>query len=61
VGSEICIRDWATFVGIGQRCQVWEPKAYDEYYAKALEEAQRNRDLLRSPAAQPGNGTGGAR
>ena len=51
------IKDEATFVGMGQRFQVWEPKAYDEYYAKALEEAQRNRDLLRAPAAQSGNGS----
>lgn len=57
------IKDEATFVGMGQRFQVWEPKAYEDYYAKALEEAQRNRDLLRAPSSggQSGTGTGGAR
>lgn len=50
------ISDEATFVGMGQRFQVWEPKAYDAYYAKALEDAQKYRDLLRSPAAQGGGG-----
>ncbi len=59
------IKDEATFVGMGQRFQVWEPKAYEEYYAKALEEAQRYRELLRAPGAPnsgaSGSGMGGSR
>ena len=50
------ITDEATFVGMGQRFQIWEPKAYDAYYAKALEDAQKYRDMLRAPAAQGGGG-----
>ncbi len=55
------ISDEATFVGMGQRFQIWEPKAYDAYYAKALEDAQKYRDLLRSPSAPANPGTGGTR
>src|SRR5690606_15181006 len=59
------IKDEATFVGMGQRFQIWEPKAYEEYYAKALEEAQRYRELLRAPGAPnsgaSGSGMGGSR
>ena len=55
------IGDEATFVGMGQRFQVWEPKAYEAYYAKALEDAQKYRDLLRSPSAPANPGPGGTR
>lgn len=55
------ITEEATFVGMGLKFQIWEPKAYDAYYAKALQGAQTHRELLRSPFAQPGGQGGGTR
>lgn len=55
------IGDEATFVGMGQKFQIWEPKAYEAYYAKALEGAQAHRELLRSPFVAPQGQGGGTR
>lgn len=41
----------ATFVGLGKKFQIWEPKAYDEFRAKALDAARNHGNLLRSPQA----------
>jgi|SRR5690606_16919428 MraZ protein len=54
------IADEATFVGLGQKFQIWEPKAYLAFHAEALEKARAHGDLLKSPFA-PVPGGGGAR
>lgn len=53
------ITDEATFVGMGRKFQIWEPRAYEAFRAEALEQARAHGDLLRSPMAL-GSG-GGAR
>lgn len=51
------IIDEATFVGLGKKFQIWEPKAYEAFRAEALEQARAHGDLLRSPLALgPGGG-----
>lgn len=51
------IVDEATFVGLGKKFQIWEPKAYEAFRAEALEQARAHGDLLRSPLALgPGGG-----
>jgi len=53
------IADEATFVGLGEKFQIWEPKAFEAFRAEALEKARGYGDLLKSPAALPP--VGGAR
>ncbi|KAB7738933.1 hypothetical protein F2P47_14915 [Parvibaculum sedimenti] len=53
------IADEATFVGLGEKFQIWEPKAYEAFRAEALEKARAYGDLLKSPTALPP--AGGAR
>ncbi len=53
------IADEATFVGLGEKFQIWEPKAFEAFRAEALEKARAHGDLLKSPAALPP--VGGAR
>ena len=64
----------ATFVGMGDKFQIWEPKAFDAYRARARDKVQEHRRLFgaradggtstgpggRSPAGA-GDGDGGAR
>lgn len=52
------IVDEATFVGLGKKFQIWEPKAYEAFRAEALEQARAHGDLLRSPLALGANGGG---
>ncbi|MBM3518032.1 MAG: cell division/cell wall cluster transcriptional repressor MraZ [Alphaproteobacteria bacterium] len=53
------LSDRVAFVGLGVTFQIWEPEAFREYDAAALERAQRERDQLRLGA--PRTGEGGAR
>ncbi|WP_439817457.1 division/cell wall cluster transcriptional repressor MraZ [Zavarzinia sp. CC-PAN008] len=41
------ITDRASFVGLGQSFQIWEPEAFRAFQAKAREEARQKRDDLR--------------
>lgn len=41
------IKDNAVFVGKGTTFEIWEPKKFDEYIAKAKNEAKAKRNLLR--------------
>ncbi|MEQ9143737.1 MAG: division/cell wall cluster transcriptional repressor MraZ [Parvibaculaceae bacterium] len=52
------IRDQVTFVGLGNKFQIWEPKAYEAYLADAMAEAGGHGGLLKSPHAvqPPGSG-----
>lgn len=45
------IGDEATFVGMGEKFQIWEPAAYEAFRVEALEQARKHGDLLRSPFA----------
>ena len=47
------IKDKATFVGLGNKFQVWDPAAYDEHYSKQLEIAKKEAKKL-GPVAKPG-------
>lgn len=47
------IADEATFVGLGEKFQIWEPKAFEAFRAEALEKARAHGDLLKSPTALP--------
>ncbi|MBN8531227.1 MAG: cell division/cell wall cluster transcriptional repressor MraZ [Alphaproteobacteria bacterium] len=42
-----CITEQAAFVGKGATFEIWEPKAYAEYAAKAREAAKAKRGALR--------------
>lgn len=56
------IGEQATFVGMGRKFQIWEPKAYEDFRAAALEAARKHSDLLKSPRALSGpQGQGGER
>jgi MraZ protein len=51
------ISDEATFVGLGDKFQIWEPRAYEAFRAEALEKARAHGDLLKSPMLfGPGGG-----
>lgn len=50
------IKDEATFVGLGQKFQIWEPKAGAAFFADALAKARAHGDLLKSPLALGGGG-----
>lgn len=45
------ITDQITFVGLGNKFQLWEPQAYERYLADVLAEASRHGTLLKSPYA----------
>ena len=47
------ISDEATFVGLGEKFQIWEPKAFEAFRAEALEKARAYGDMLKSTAALP--------
>jgi len=59
------ITDQVTFVGLGTKFQLWEPKAYERYLADVLAEASGHGSLLKSPYAVsppgvvPSSGQGG--
>jgi MraZ protein len=59
VGAEV------TFVGLGGKFQIWNPKRFDEFRAQAREKVRDHRKLLhagrRSGDATPRNGDEGAR
>lgn len=44
------ITDAVSFVGLGYRFQLWEPRAYAAEYANARKLAHESRSLLRPPA-----------
>lgn len=48
------IADEATFVGLGEKFQIWEPKAFEAFRADAVERARASGGLLRSPLATGG-------
>ncbi|WP_309351128.1 division/cell wall cluster transcriptional repressor MraZ [Parvibaculum sp.] len=52
------IKDEATFVGLGEKFQIWEPKAFEAFRSDAVERARANGGLLRSPFAIGPNGGG---
>ncbi len=52
--SKAGITDQVTFVGLGNKFQLWEPKAYEAYLAEAMAEASGHGGLLKSPHAPPG-------
>ncbi|WP_167091963.1 division/cell wall cluster transcriptional repressor MraZ [Parvibaculum indicum] len=39
-----------TFVGMGQRFQIWEPKAYEAHYEQVMKKVGSLSDLLKPPA-----------
>ncbi len=41
------LEQYACFVGKGKTFEIWNPKLYTEYYAKAKEMAMRNKNVLR--------------
>lgn len=41
--------DQVTFVGLGEKFQMWEPKAFDERRQRAREKAQEHRKLFAEP------------
>ena len=41
------IKDLAVFVGKGSTFEIWQPKKFEEYMAKAKKEAKEKRNLLR--------------
>ncbi|MBM5782484.1 MAG: hypothetical protein FJ368_03575 [Pelagibacterales bacterium] len=41
------IKDSAVFVGKGSTFEIWEPKKFEEYMAKAKKEAKDKRNMLR--------------
>lgn len=41
------IKDSAVFVGKGSTFEIWEPKKFEEYMAKAKKDAKAKRNLLR--------------
>lgn len=47
------ITDEATFVGLGEKFQIWEPRAFEAFRAEALEKARAYGDLLKSTATLP--------
>ncbi len=48
-----------TFVGLGNKFQIWEPQAYERYLADVLAEAGSHGALLKSPyATSPPDGAG---
>jgi transcriptional regulator MraZ len=49
------ISDQVTFVGLGNKFQLWEPQAYEGYLAEAMAEASGHGSLLKSPHAPPGS------
>ncbi|MEQ8269029.1 MAG: division/cell wall cluster transcriptional repressor MraZ [Parvibaculum sp.] len=55
------IRDEATFVGAGQRFQIWEPKAYEAYHIEAKKQVPGFRELLKSTHVPPAPDSGGSR
>jgi len=50
------ITDQITFVGLGNKFQIWEPQAYERYLADVLAEAGSHGALLKSPYAVPQSG-----
>lgn len=52
------IKDEATFVGLGEKFQIWEPKAFEAFRSDAVERARASGGLLRSPFAIGPNGGG---
>ena len=59
------ITNQITFVGLGNKFQIWEPEAYETYLADVLAEAGSHGALLKSPYAtsppdSAGSGNGGA-
>ena len=53
-----------TFVGLGQKFQMWEPKRFEERRTRAREKVQGHRQLFgagRRPNPGGGGGSGGAR
>ncbi|MDF1626922.1 MAG: division/cell wall cluster transcriptional repressor MraZ [Parvibaculaceae bacterium] len=53
------ITDQVSFVGLGNKFQIWEPAAYEAYLAAAMAEAAGHGGLLRSPYATPDAGADG--
>ena len=54
------ITDQITFVGLGNKFQLWEPQAYERYLADVLAEAESHGALLKSPYAVPHPGAAGS-
>ncbi|PCJ71949.1 MAG: division/cell wall cluster transcriptional repressor MraZ [Rhodobiaceae bacterium] len=54
------ITDQITFVGLGNKFQIWEPQAYERYLADVLAEAESHGALLKSPYAAPPLGGAGS-
>jgi MraZ protein len=58
-----------TFVGMGDKFQIWEPKAFEAYRARARDKVREHRRLFGARATEPGgrspagagSGDGGAR
>jgi len=45
--KKVQIKDVAVFVGKGSTFEIWQPKKFEEYMAKAKKEAKEKRNLLR--------------
>lgn len=52
------IKEEATFVGMGPKFQIWEPRAYEIFREAAREHAASNTNLLRAPSSFNRSGGG---
>ncbi|MDQ8698189.1 division/cell wall cluster transcriptional repressor MraZ [Hyphomicrobium sp. LHD-15] len=56
------LQDLVTFVGLGDKFQIWAPQAFEERRARAREKAQEHRKLFGAGSAhRTGDGDEGAR